>query len=50
MNVKKLFAFVDCYQKLLLDYRNSMAHCELESADGWQVGGLLYKMLRCIEE
>ncbi|WP_462371756.1 hypothetical protein [Phascolarctobacterium succinatutens] len=50
MNVKKLFAFVDCYQKLLLDYRNSMAHCELESADGWQVEGLLYKMLRCIEE
>lgn len=50
MNVKKLFAFVDCYQKLLLDYRNSMAHCELGSADGWQVEGLLYKMLRCIEE
>ncbi|WP_293723810.1 hypothetical protein [uncultured Phascolarctobacterium sp.] len=48
--MKKLFAFVDCYQKLLLDYRNSMAHCELESADGWQVEGLLYKMLSCIEE
>lgn len=49
MNVKKLFAFVDCYQKLLLNYRNRMAHCELESADGWHVEGLLYKMLRYIE-
>lgn len=49
MNVKKLFAFIECYQELLCKYRNHMAHCELENADGWQVEGLLYKMLRYLE-
>lgn len=49
MNVKSLFAFVDCYQELLERYRNRMAHCELENADGWKVEGLLHKMLRYIE-
>lgn len=50
MNVKKLFAFVECYQELLCKYRNHMAHCELENVDGWEIEGLLHKMLRCIEE
>lgn len=45
MNVKKLFAFVEC----LCKYRNHMAHCELENADGWEVEGLLHKMLRYLE-
>lgn len=49
MNVKKLFAFVECYQELLCKYRNHMAHCELENADGWEVEGLLHKMLRYLE-
>ena len=49
MNVKKLFAFVECYQELLCNYRNHMAHCELENADGWEVEGLLHKMLRYLE-
>ena len=49
MNVKKLFAFVECYQELLCKYRNHMAHCELENVDGWEVEGLLHKMLRYLE-
>ena len=49
MNAKKLFAFVECYQELLCKYRNHMAHCELENADGWEVEGLLHKMLRYLE-
>lgn len=49
MNVKKLFAFVECYQELLCKYRNHMAHCELENVDGWEIEGLLHKMLRYLE-